>query len=217
MAFFMLLGLVTSIFRKMKLKKKIILPLLLLSLLFSSCGQDELLIPKGEPIQLNSLLGDNEWSGSKVVAVNDSLRLRMHQDELNIYIAVDYDKVNLDQYRWVELYIYDSAKYFRFHASGQLGEQYLKPPYWTENWDWGNNAEWTATTQRLAGAERKSSSNEAYEFKFQKSKFKSRTLRLLFHGWTIDTQADFSANPFRYYFPPDADRYKSEGWLEFRY
>ncbi len=191
--------------------------LIFLGAMLASCENNEPAIPNGEKVALNNLLGAGEWDNSKIFPINDSLRMRMHQDEQNIYIAVDFDEVNLNQYRWVELYIYDSARHYRFHASGQLGEQYLRPPYWTENWNWGNNEMWTATTQRLAGEERKSSSNQAYEFQFEKKKFKSRHLRVLFHGYTINTQATFDASPFRYYYPADADRFKAESWMPIQY
>ena len=201
----------------MNLRIRIYIVLMVYGLVAMSCQSDENRIPEGQEVELNNILSESEWQKSKVIAVNDSLRIRVHQTEHHIFLAADFDHLNLDQYRWVEFYISDGTKAYRFHASGQLGEQYLKPPYWTENWDWGNNELWTATTQRLSGSERKSSSNQAYEFRFDKKKFKTDSLKLLFHGYTISTQAEFSDTPLRYYHPAQADRYKVETWVTLRY
>jgi len=145
--------------------------------------------------------------------LNDSLRIRLHQDDTQVYLAVDFDEVNLDQYRWVELYINDFTKSYRFHASVQLGEQYLKGASWTENWNWGNNIMWTASTQRLAGKDRKSSTNQAYEFQFEKEKFKGKALRIYVHAFSISTKADFNAIPLETHFPQNIDRFQADTWL----
>jgi hypothetical protein len=187
--------------------------LLIPALLILGCQTNERLIPDGNEIELNNLLSDYEWNNSKIFHLNDSLRLRIHQDDIHLYVAVDFNEVNLDQYRWVELYINDFTKSYRFHASSQLGEQYLKPPSWSENWKWGNNTMWTASTQRLAGENRKSSTNQAYEFRFEKEKFNEKELRIYLHTFSISTQADFSAVPSETHFPQNIDRYKPDTWL----
>lgn len=182
-------------------------------ILLIGCQSSEEKIPTGKAVDINNLLSDTEWSSSKIYRVNDQLNIRLHQDIEFLYIAIDFKEVNLDEYRWVELYIDDFTKSYRFHASGQLGEQYLSASSWSENWRWGNNSMWTASTQRLAGEDRKSSTNQAYEFKFEKKKFKSEELRIYLHAFSISTKADFNAQPIETHFPINFDKYQPETWL----
>jgi len=179
-----------------------------------SCQKNKDQIPYGNKVELNNLIGEKEWKASKIILVNDSLKIRVQQDTDHIYFAIDFHEVNLEQFRWTELFIYDGNNHYRFHASGQLGEQKLRPPYWGENWNWGNNKMWTASTQRLAGEDRKSSTNQAYEFKFEKNKFKSKQLWIFIHTYTISTKAKFSANPEEYFYPVNGDKYKAATWHE---
>jgi len=188
---------------------------LVIAILLTSCQTNELRIPNGEAIELNNVLSTEEWSTAKVYNIHDSLRIRMQQDSKHLYVAIDFDQVDLNEYRWVELYINDFEKSYRFHASGQLGEQYLRPPSWSENWNWGNNIKGTASTQRLADEDRKSSTNQAYEFRFEKEKFKSKELRIYLHAFSINAKASFDARPKETQFPSNLDRYQADTWLAF--
>lgn len=72
---------------------------------------------------------------------------------------------------------------------------------------------WTASTQRLAREDRKSSTNQAYEFRFEKEKFKSKKLRLYLHTFSISTKANFNAVPLETHFPSGIDKYQADTWL----
>lgn len=186
---------------------------IVIAILLTGCQTSEEKIPLGKAVDLNSLLSVTEWGSAKVYRVNDQLNIRLHQDLEFLYVAIDFNEVNLDEYRWVELYIDDFTKSYRFHASSQLGEQYLNAATWSENWRWGNNSMWTASTQRLAGENRKSSTNQAYEFKFEKKKFNSKALRIYLHAFSISTKANFNAQPIETHFPISFDKYQPDSWL----
>lgn len=73
--------------------------LLVTTSLLIGCQNNEQTIPYGNEVELNNLLSENEWTDSKIHPLNDSLRLRLHQDSQYLYFAVDFNEVNLDQYR----------------------------------------------------------------------------------------------------------------------
>ncbi|MAE81859.1 MAG: hypothetical protein CMB80_03930 [Flammeovirgaceae bacterium] len=154
-------------------------------------------------IRLSTLAQSNHYSEE----INDSIKYSISLGHEGLLVSIDFRENDNQEYRWVELYVKSvDNRLYRLHASGQLGEQVFNGQEWTEEWDWGNNQYWEATTHGL-NTER----NRFYEILLQGDLAKdSMTMMLVL--FIADKRKDFSTKPTEITFPEYASRDNPDTW-----
>lgn len=183
------------------------LPLLLLLALATLSCSDSTEIPNGEiDISDNELIAA-EWQDSKSIVIGDSLNLRMLQNNENLFVGIDFQKHNVLEYRWVELFFIENGEMIRLHASGQLGEQAFNGASWNDEWEWGNNDQWVASKHGLSYDR-----NRGYEFSIAKSRLSDQKIQFMLSVSKVKKTADFSEKAVVANYPEGSDNLKSKTW-----
>lgn len=143
------------------------------------------------------------------IPVNDSIDFSLIKSGKTLQLIIDFKENDDSEYRWIEAYIKRSDGFYRLHLSGQLGQQTYNGSNWNEEWKWGNNKDWEATTFGL-----NNSQNKDYEIKLN-DEWISESITMKLTIFIADKTKEFSEKPVEINFPPKAVNNNPKTWKTF--
>jgi hypothetical protein len=140
------------------------------------------------------------------ISINDSIDFSLIKSGKTLQLIIDFKENDDTEYRWIEAYIKRSDGFYRLHVSGQLGQQTYNGSNWNEEWKWGNNKDWEATTFGL-----NNSQNKEYLITLHEE-WITDSLTMMLTLFLADKNKDFSEKPVVINFPISGSNTNTQTW-----